>query len=165
MHSEATQQRINEEVARTIAALGPVNPAAANDLITIPTYFHVIHSTTGAGNITDQQVADQMQVLNDAFAPAGFAFNLVQVVRRPNNLWYNMAMGRSSETDAKKALRKGGANTLNLYTANLADKLLGWATFPSGTCAGGLALGFVCFVAFLVFSHPWAPLEVPPSLC
>ena len=37
----------------------------------------------------------------------------------------------SYERNAKAALRVGGAETLNVYTANIGGGLLGWATFPN----------------------------------
>ncbi len=44
-------------------------------------------------------------------------------------------MGHSSaaETQAKNALRQGGPETLNIYSANIGGGLLGWATFPRAT--------------------------------
>lgn len=134
VHSEAKKQRIEAEVASTIAAMGPINPAQAGGLTTIQTYFNVISNTAGAGNLTDQAIQDQMKILNDAFLSAGFVFNLTEVVRRANNAWFSMGMGSTAETQTKNALRRGTAATLNIYTARLTNSLLGWATYPSCKC-------------------------------
>src|SRR5688500_9322336 len=43
----------------------------------IDVYFHVITNTSGAGAVTDRMITAQLNVLNDAFAPWGWSFNLV----------------------------------------------------------------------------------------
>jgi hypothetical protein len=102
----------------------------ANGAITIPVYFHVIKSTTGAGDVTSTQITDQIAVLNAAYAATSFHFTLASVDYTVNDTWYNMSSGSTAETAAKTALHQGSANDLNLYTANLGGGLLGWATFP-----------------------------------
>jgi hypothetical protein len=99
----------------------------------INVYFHVINNGTSVsqGNITTQMINDQMTVLNNAFSPWGWSFNLVSVDRTTNATWYTMGYGSTAETQAKNALRQGTADDLNIYTANLGGGLLGWATFPS----------------------------------
>lgn len=109
--------------------------------VTINVAFHVIRKGTGIanGDITDQMIANQIQVLNQAYGGqtgglgtvTPFKFVLASVDRTTNATWYNMSAGSSAETQAKNALRVGGASTLNLYSANLGGGLLGWATFPS----------------------------------
>lgn len=98
-------------------------------------YFHVITDTTGAGNVSDQDVSKQIQVLNNAYAPWGWSFTLVEITRTANNSWYAMGYGSTAEKQAKAALRQGTADDLNIYTANLGGGLLGWATFPSSYAA------------------------------
>jgi hypothetical protein len=114
--------------------MGPINPAQAGGLTTVQTYFHVISNSAGAGNLTDQAIQDQMKVLNDAYLTAGFVFNLTAIVRMPKNEWWSMGIGSTAETQAKNALRRGTASTLNIYTARLTQSLLGWATYPSCKC-------------------------------
>ncbi|MDC3988558.1 zinc metalloprotease [Polyangium jinanense] len=111
-----------------------VRPANAfTGPVTIPVYFHVINKGTGVanGDVPQSQIDSQIAVLNAAYASAGFKFQLMSVDRTTNATWYTMAPDTTTETNAKTALRKGGANALNIYTANPGGGLLGWATFPS----------------------------------
>jgi hypothetical protein len=99
----------------------------------INVYFHVIRRGTSVsqGNITNTMVANQMAVLNNAFAATGWAFNLVQTTRTTNTTWFNGCASSSTEAAMKNALRQGSADDLNIYSCNPSGGLLGWATFPS----------------------------------
>ena len=106
--------------------------------ITIPVYVHVINNGKGIenGDVSDRMIRAQVDVLNDSFLGAtggvatAFRFELAGVDRTTDASWYNMGFGSREEREAKAALRQGGANALNVYTANLGGNLLGWATFP-----------------------------------
>ena len=101
--------------------------------VTIPVWFHVIRSGTGLakGDIPQSQIDDQIAVLNAAYSSTPFVFQLAGVDRTTNKAWFKMSPGSKAEKAAKAALRKGGPETLNLYSANPGLGLLGWATFPS----------------------------------
>lgn len=109
------------------------NPPA---VIVIPVAFHVINKGPGVanGDVTDEMIQAQMDVLNEAYAgntggaPTKFQFVLLSVDRTTNVDWY--ALGDNNELEIKSALRVGGPETLNIYTGNLQGGLLGWATFP-----------------------------------
>jgi len=104
---------------------GGTNPGTVIDV-----YFHVITDSRGAGAPTSGQINSQINVLNDAYASAGFSFNLVAVDVAANDSWYT-STGGSSEAAMKAALRQGTSEDLNIYTNNMGAGLLGWATFPS----------------------------------
>lgn len=97
---------------------------------TIGVYMHVITNSTGGGAVSDKQISDQIDVLNAAYATGGWKFTLKSKDVTANNDWYVMTPGSVAEKQAKTTLRKGNADDLNLYTANIGDGLLGWATFP-----------------------------------
>jgi Pregnancy-associated plasma protein-A len=98
---------------------------------TVPIYFHILQSSFDpTGSVTDNQVYDQVQVLNDAFAPAGVQFVLGGIDRTTNDSWYSFGYGSVEERAAKTALRQGGKESLNVYTAGLDGFTLGYATFP-----------------------------------
>lgn len=78
----------------------------------------------------------------NAYSTAGFKF-VLKGAKRVAAAWYNVSPGSSAERAMKTALRKGGTNTLNVYTANLGGGLLGWATFPFDGNAGDKMDGVV----------------------
>jgi hypothetical protein len=98
----------------------------------IDVYFHVIRNNTGSsGNVSAQQIADQIQVLNDSFAPFGWTFSLAGTTVSNNSKWFTAGPGTKNERNMKNALREGTADDLNIYSSNPGGGLLGWATFPS----------------------------------
>jgi hypothetical protein len=99
----------------------------------INVYFHVINKGSGIanGDVSDGQIADQMAILNAAYAGTGWSFNRISTDRTTNATWYTMSPGSTAEAQAKAALRQGSADDLNIYSANPGGGLLGWATFPS----------------------------------
>ncbi len=122
------REAIDYEVAGKIAS-GELEIGYAR---VVPVYFHVIQSTTQTnGAVTDTMISSQMTVLNNAYASSGISFSLVSIDRTTNNTWYTMGYGTTAESQAKNALRQGGKESLNIYTANIGGGLLGWATFPS----------------------------------
>ena len=106
------------------------SPARLADA-TIPVYFHVINkgSSLADGNIPDGQIADQIAVLNAAYAGSG-NFTLAGTDRTTNPTWFTAGQGSAAEAAMKAALRQGSADDLNIYSLAPAGNLLGWATFP-----------------------------------
>jgi hypothetical protein len=118
---------------------------------TINVYFHVIRRGTGTanGDVPQSQITNQINVLNAAFAPLGWSFNLVQTTRTTNSSWYTMTPGSTAERQAKTALRRGTADDLNFYSANIGQGLLGWATFPSSYAGNPINDGVVVLFSSL----------------
>jgi hypothetical protein len=127
----ATQDLSADEIAADQAKMELFEEnAAITASHVIPVYWHIIKSGTGAGGVTATQISDQIAVLNAAYSGTSFSFQLVSTDTTNNNTWYGCS-GGSCETKMKNALRKGGSNALNLYSNNMGQGLLGWATFPS----------------------------------
>jgi hypothetical protein len=145
-HNELTEAQVVQrerdlaDALRARAAKGPSLRAAAAT-ITIPVVFHVIseNSTRAYGNIPESMIRKQIAVLNDAYAGktggAGtvtpFTFQLKEINRVKNTGWYPIVFGSKAEKAMKTALRKGGKDTLNIYTGDVDEDVSGWATFPT----------------------------------
>ena len=107
----------------------------ATGIIEVPVWFHVINKGSGIanGDVPDSQITDQVAVLNKSYKDSNmpFHFTLAGTDRTKNTTWYTVAPNTAAQTAMKKALRKGGPETLNIYLANLGGGLLGYSTFPS----------------------------------
>jgi len=106
--------------------------ASVAEALTAPIQVHVHVITSGTqGNVSDGQIAAQMDVLNAAYENEAISFTLASVDRTSNSSWFIAGPGTTAERSMKQALRKGSADDLNIYISNPGGGLLGWATFPS----------------------------------
>jgi len=131
--NEITAAQAAAMESRLAAALATKGGRAAFTPVTVKVYMHVI--TDGAtGNLSSSMIANQISVLNAAYAATGFSFTLAATDYTNNATWYNgLTSGTTAERNMKTALRKGTKADLNLYSANLGGGLLGWATLPKST--------------------------------
>lgn len=132
--SDAEKAAIDLEVARYLDRLrtsGQTQQAVNGGTVSV--WFHVVNAGTGIanGDVPQQMIADQLSVLNAAYGAWGWQFSLAGVDRTTNASWFNHCDSSATEAAMKTALRKGTAETLNLYSCNPGGGLLGWATFPS----------------------------------
>ena len=113
-----------------------------NFRVTVPTWVHVV-SDGAIGNVSDRAIRDQIQVLNMTFGgfeggvATGFKFQLAGITRTNNAEWHYASI--SGERPMKRALHRGGDNTLNIYLTT-AGPYLGWAYLPDVTEHGNAYL-------------------------
>ncbi|KAK6344842.1 hypothetical protein TWF718_006794 [Orbilia javanica] len=98
----------------------------------VPLHIHNVYSskTKDQGYITDEDVKNQFDVLNDNFAPTGVSFDLKTVTHTEDKAWAMASRGSLAELNMKRTLRRGGYADLNIYIRPLRSGLLGYCTFP-----------------------------------
>jgi hypothetical protein len=95
-------------------------------------YWHTI--TNGSqGAVSASTINSQVSVLNKAYSGSGLSFTLASTDSTSNSAWYTVTPGTSAERAMKTTLRKGTMADLNIYSANIGQDLLGWATFPKNS--------------------------------
>jgi hypothetical protein len=120
------------EILKAKNARGTGVPRGALVAATVPVYVNVMRDAAGNGDVTDQQISQQIAVLNQTFggqessaaANTGFTFTLAGTFRYNNNQWHQDKQSSSY----RKQTRKGGANALNIWLVDF--NYLGIATFP-----------------------------------
>jgi hypothetical protein len=130
--SAKEQRTIAARTDRILDRRGISQRQAKRAAATVPVYVHVMAGKSGQGDVSDAQIADQIDVLNETFAGAesgaaantGFSFTLAGTDRYYNNTWHRD--GASSKY--RKKTRQGGADALNIWVVDF--NYLGIATFP-----------------------------------
>ncbi|MDQ3308368.1 MAG: zinc metalloprotease [Actinomycetota bacterium] len=131
--SPREQRAIEKRTKAILDRQGVTAGEAAATGGSVPVYVHVMAAKDGSGDVSNQQIADQIAVLNKTFggqelvgtaANTGFTFTLAGTDRYYNSNWH---ADRQSTTYRAKT-RLGGANALNIWLVDF--KYLGIATFP-----------------------------------
>ena len=121
------------EVARMEAELRRAAPRKVPDHIVVPVRFHVI-AAGGRGRLSAEAVAAQIATMNAVYsgglggADTGVSFRLEKVDYTDDPVWFGQP--QQDEEAIKSALRRGGPDTLNLYSAAVGSNVLGFSTFP-----------------------------------
>ena len=140
---QAVQARLAETGGAARLSGGELPP------LIIPSAYHVITASDGTGGATEQQIVDQNEALNVAFAPWNIEFVLISQQQVPNDSWYGIASITNSGVDnaaaleMKTALAVDPATTLNLYFNELPGGLFGYAQFPDTWPEGSPRWGVV----------------------
>ncbi|HXG79638.1 MAG TPA: zinc metalloprotease [Methyloceanibacter sp.] len=96
---------------------------------TVPIRFHIIHEGD-QGYLPDRQLKAQVELLNRVYEPASVVFEIVDVNLHENSAWFRHEPGSEQEIEMKTELGKEPTRSLNIYTAEPGNGLLGYATFP-----------------------------------
>lgn len=112
--------------------------ALKSSTIEIPVYFHVISKgpTLEDGEVPDEMILEQMNVLNRGFAgeiggvPTPYRFRLegINRVRDPNLHVLNVSS--DAEIKVKETYTRGGIETLNIFVGSIDNKVLGYTLLP-----------------------------------
>ena len=117
----------------------------SRNMVNVQVAFHVIYASNGAGNISNDMIIDQIEVLNDAYAPYDIVFTLVSVDYTMNDSWYNDM--EQYESTYKQQLHVDPVHHLNIYTGNMPG-LLGWSympySWPENSYMHGVCLLYSC---------------------
>ncbi|GHC94308.1 zinc metalloprotease [Nocardiopsis terrae] len=136
--TEVTPEQAAEYEEQLNQALVPLRGHELAPPYTVPVVVHVISAEDGRGEVSDRRIREQVDVLNRAYrggyavgsegADTGFRFELSEITRTADDTWFD-DFNRHRDT-IRARLRQGGAETLNVYTAELGSGLLGYSTFP-----------------------------------
>lgn len=104
--------------------------------VTVPVYWHILQDGT-EDKLRDDQIAGQLDVLNQAYAPAGYRFVSRGITRSKNAKWFALLAGDSSEEEVMRALVIDAVRNLNVYIGKpralvdgRVESVLGYAYFP-----------------------------------
>ena len=107
----------------------------STSIYTVDTFFHIVSTQDQSKTVTHDMIANQLGILQAAYASSNISFQLRGVDHTVNNTWAT----DQNDADMKLALRRGNYSTLNIYfQTNLSTtaygaptQLLGYCTLPT----------------------------------
>jgi hypothetical protein len=141
-----TRQPSVEEIDQIEQQISRARPKTKTT-VTIPVWVHVISRGSGFenGEVPEDMIRAQIRVLDDSYsgrtggAGSGFGFQLMGITRTTNATWFeSMVSDFELELQIKQTLRRGGPETLNIYTVD-GGPYLGFAYYPSVLAIPSLA--------------------------
>ena len=127
---------------------GDYDPLSSGSVYVIPVWWHVIHTASGLGMVSEANINAQMAVLNEDFGAVfdtTVTFELAGITYTENDEWFSDSS--SDENAYKAALGVDQTQYMNVYT-NDASGYLGYAYFPDGS-AGSTIDGVVMNHAYV----------------
>ncbi len=114
----------------------------SRSIINVQIAWHVIHAANGTGSLSYNQIADQVNWLNNAYAEYDFVFTLASVDYTANDDWfYNMW---SMDSQVKSQLYIDPYHHMNVYTASIfSEGVAGYAYLPNQWPEGSYNHGIV----------------------
>ncbi|KAJ3474140.1 hypothetical protein NLG97_g9972 [Lecanicillium saksenae] len=104
---------------------------------TVRIYFNVItvNDTLKGGNVPQETIDDQLEILNAAYENAGFTFVADDAVYTENEDWRKIVQRGDNEYAMMSSLRQGDYSELNIYITTIAPEpdgsvTLAYATLP-----------------------------------
>ena len=94
-----------------------------NDPVNVYVIFHVIHASNGQGDVSDAQIENQIELMNDYFNEHLIFFILDSINRVENDIWFENWDPDNGGYDVTgmQALSYDPYHYLNIYTASLND--------------------------------------------
>jgi hypothetical protein len=125
-----TKPPTDQEIALVTKALSTLSTESVDvqSTVVVDTFFHIVHDGA-TGNLTDEVVGSQIDVLNERYAAVGFTFVLKGIDRSDNASWfYNLS---DWVWDITSSLYQGNLSTLNIYSFDLSIyQTLGISNYP-----------------------------------
>lgn len=98
--------------------------------LNIPVVFHLVRTHERVGHVKKKQAKKQIRVLNRAFAPHGIRFSLQAIKRYKHDEFTHGCVDAGIERDFKMNHAVDPAHTLNVYTCEPEDGILGYSYPP-----------------------------------
>ncbi|KAJ3482202.1 hypothetical protein NLI96_g7148 [Meripilus lineatus] len=118
------------------ASLKNISSNAKQAFYTVPVRWNIFfdQNNPNDGNYPDAVIQQTINVVNNYYQSNGLGFTVVNVQRIPVDYrtLHSFAFNTNPERQLKQRYRRGGPETLNIYTVgnNPNNPYAGWATFP-----------------------------------